>query len=71
MPACLYRVWDIPWPVFSVTIATPRYQAQDFGRLRAELAYSVGQDILDHGLHDFLDTLQTKLNWECHGRAAV
>lgn len=36
---------------------------QRLGRLRAELAYSVVQDILDHGLHDFLDTLQTKLNW--------
>ena len=35
---------------------------QRLGRLRAELAYSEVQDILDHGLHEFLDTLQTKLN---------
>ena len=35
---------------------------QHLGRLRAELAYSEVQEILDGGLHEFLDTLQTKLD---------
>lgn len=32
------------------------------GQLRSELAYSEVNEIVDHGLHEFLDTLQTKLN---------
>ncbi len=35
---------------------------QHLGQLRAELAYIGVQQILHQGLHEFLDTLQTKLN---------
>ena len=35
---------------------------QRLGQLRAELAYSDTEQILRHGLHEFLDALQTKLN---------
>jgi len=35
---------------------------QHMGQLRAELAYIGMQQILNQGLHEFLDALQTKLN---------
>ncbi|MFO0911878.1 MAG: alpha-E domain-containing protein [Pirellulales bacterium] len=35
---------------------------QLLGRLRAELDYTGIQDILDRGLHEFIDTFQTQLN---------
>lgn len=35
---------------------------QRLGQLHAELAYSAAEDIIASGLHEFLDSLQTKLN---------
>lgn len=35
---------------------------QQLGQLRAELAYTDRKQIMSRGLHEFLDTLQTKLN---------
>jgi uncharacterized alpha-E superfamily protein len=35
---------------------------QHLGRLRSELAYTDTQQIIDSGLHEFLDALQKKLN---------
>jgi uncharacterized alpha-E superfamily protein len=32
------------------------------GRLVAELQFSTIEDVFDHGLHDYLDRLQLKLN---------
>jgi len=35
---------------------------QQLGRLKAELAYTDIDTIIDHGMHEFIDSLQTKLN---------
>jgi uncharacterized alpha-E superfamily protein len=35
---------------------------QLLGQLRSELAYSRVEEILEHGLHEYLDALQVKLN---------
>ena len=36
---------------------------QHLGRLRAELDYAYIGEIIEHGLHEFIDRFQTKLNW--------
>ncbi len=33
------------------------------GRLRAELDFAYIGEIIEHGLHEFIDRFQTKLNW--------
>src|SRR5262249_13400588 len=35
---------------------------QQLGRLRAELAYTSAPQIIHHGLHEFVDNLQQRLN---------
>jgi uncharacterized alpha-E superfamily protein len=35
---------------------------QALGLLRAELAYTSAEDIIEQGLHEFLDNLQSRLN---------
>lgn len=40
---------------------------QSLGRLRSELAYADVQTIVDNGLHEFIDDLQTKLNEVARG----
>ena len=36
---------------------------QSLGQLRAELAYTSAEDIVDRGLHEFVDNLQMRLNF--------
>jgi uncharacterized alpha-E superfamily protein len=36
---------------------------QHLGRLRAELDFAYIGEIIEHGLHEFIDRFQTKLNW--------
>jgi uncharacterized alpha-E superfamily protein len=36
---------------------------QHLGRLRAELDFAYIGEIIEHGLHEFIDRFQSKLNW--------
>jgi uncharacterized alpha-E superfamily protein len=60
---CLTGANDSLHAISSTPIGMYRNPAeQRLGQLRAELAYSDTEQILRHGLHEFLDALQTKLN---------
>lgn len=60
---CVDRADDSLHAISGSPLNTYRNTAeQRLGRLKAELAYSDVQSIVNQGLHEFIDDLQTKLN---------
>lgn len=60
---CLTEANDSLHAISGTPIGTYRNAAeQNLGQLRAELAYTDTKQILARGLHEFLDSFQTKLN---------
>ncbi len=60
---CVDRADDSLHAIAGSPLNTYRNPAeQRLGRLKAELAYSDVQSIVNQGLHEFIDDLQTKLN---------
>jgi len=63
MRYCLIRAEESVRAVTGTALATYRNQAERrLGQLRSELDYAQMHDIIDQGLHEFVDRFQTKLN---------
>ena len=63
MRHCLIRAEESLRAVTGTALATYRNQAERrLGQLRSELDYAQIHDIIDQGLHEFVDRFQTKLN---------
>jgi uncharacterized alpha-E superfamily protein len=63
MRYCLIRAEESVRAVTGTALATYRNQAERrLGQLRSELDYAQIHDIIDQGLHEFVDRFQTKLN---------
>jgi uncharacterized alpha-E superfamily protein len=63
MRHCLIRAEESLRAVTGTALATYRNQAERrLGQLRSELDYAQIHDIIDQGLHEFVDKFQTKLN---------
>jgi uncharacterized alpha-E superfamily protein len=64
MHFCLIKAEESLLEITGSPTGTYRSPAeQHLGRLRAELDYAYIGEIVDHGLHEFIDRFQSKLNW--------
>lgn len=60
---CLTKADESLHTISGTSLGTFRNPAEQLlGQLRSELAYASVQEIIDGGLHEFVDALQTKLN---------
>jgi uncharacterized alpha-E superfamily protein len=60
---CLINADNSLHEISGTAAGTHRNAAEErLGRLRAELAYATVDSIVDNGLHEFIDNLQTELN---------
>ena len=63
MHFCLIRAQDSLWHITNSPAGTFRYQSEKLmGRLRTELDYTSIDDIIQQGMHEYIDAFQTRLN---------